>query len=125
MNTFEQEYKIRDEMVALVRPALDRVLDAVARTYTKSTLTFHTIRDIRICQDVFGNHFPIVDYMANDKSILPLSARYDDLTDDSKRDVLAAYLDVLTGEADTFGDMIETLDKFFSDYWGLIPERKF
>jgi len=63
--------------------------------------------------------------MANEKSTLPLSVRYDDLTDDSKCDVLEAYLDVLTGEADTDGAMCEVLSNFFNDYWDLIPERKF
>lgn len=88
--------------------------------------TFHTIRDIRKCWlRSPDNSFWIVDYMANEKSILPLSVRYDDLSDDDKLEVLAAYLEVLNDENPspiTTLDMCETLDKFFSDYWEIIPE---
>lgn len=81
--------------------------------------TFYTIRDIRKCWlGSPDNSFWIVDYMANEKSILPLSVRYDDLSDEDKRNVISAYSDAMIAEGHT---PIEVMDKFINEYIEILP----
>jgi len=95
----------------------------------KIDLQFHDIEDIRLVYDVDpARSYWVVDYrIAAD--CLPRSWRFDRLTDESKRAVLHAYLDKMLGVEGTdptsMDDICETLDKYFSLYWDLIPEIKF
>ena len=115
------------ELLDRARALIDET-KAILAEADKIDLQFHQIYDIRQVYNIDpARKYWIVDYRVAG-GCLPRSWRFDRLTDDSKRAVLSAYLDNLLGEdgADTMAldDICETLDKFFSDYWELIPEIK-